>query len=134
MREFLAVVSALSDPSRLRLLLSLYGRELCVCNLVEFVGLADSTVSKHMSILKQAGLVESSKRGRWVYYRLADEEASTLARQVIELAHAHLTQDRIIAADGARLIEMLSKDDGTSCQPVASSCTADKPTEMLVTA
>src|SRR3989339_1780620 len=97
MREFLAVVSALSDPNRLRLMMSLRERELCVCNLVEFIGLADSSVSKHMSILKQAGLVESSKRGRWVYYRLADEEASPLARQAIELAHAHLAQDRIIA-------------------------------------
>ncbi len=101
MREFLAVMNALSDPSRLRLYLSLQGRELCVCNLVDFIGLADSTVSKHMSVLRQAGLVESRKKGRWVYYRLAEAETSPLVQQLSELMIRHLSADKTIAVDRA---------------------------------
>ena len=123
MREFLAVVSALSDPSRLRLLLSLCGRELCVCNLVEFIGLADSTVSKHLSILREAGLVVSRKRGRWVYYRLAGEDASPLVRKALDFAHEQLSsEDGVIAADAARVAELLRRDDGAACQPDSARC------------
>ena len=134
MREFLAVANALADANRLRLLLSLYGRELCVCNLVEFIGLADSTVSKHMSILRQSGLVESRKKGRWVYYRLADEDASPLVKQAIELAHEYLRDDKIIVRDAVRIIELLSSDDGTKCQPEAVTCESTKPVAALETA
>jgi len=51
----------------------LSGGELCACQIIEMLGLAPSTVSKHMSILRQAGLVETRKEGRWIYYRLAEE-------------------------------------------------------------
>lgn len=62
---------ALSDTTRVRLLHALRGGELCVCQLIELVGLSPSTVSKHLSILRDAGLVESRKDGRWVHYRPA---------------------------------------------------------------
>ena len=71
MRNLLAVLKALADETRVRALMALRRRELCVCQLVELLGLAPSTVSKHMSILKQARLVESRKEGRWMFYRLA---------------------------------------------------------------
>ena len=57
------------------------GRELCVCQIVELLGLAPSTVSKHLAILKQARLVDSRKEGRWMFYRLADEDAPVEARK-----------------------------------------------------
>lgn len=62
---------ALSDATRVRLLYALRGGELCVCQLIELAGLSPSTVSKHLSILRDAGLVESRKDGRWVHCRLA---------------------------------------------------------------
>jgi ArsR family transcriptional regulator len=127
MREFLAVVSALSDPNRLRLLLSLQGREQCVCNLVDFIGLADSTVSKHMSILRQAGLVDSRKQGRWVYYRLADGDASPFARQMLELTGEHLRGDKIISSDGIRMAEIVRQNADTKCQHESVSCNHDTP-------
>ena len=67
---------ALSDPGRIRILMALQSRELCVCQLIELLGLAPSTVSKHMTVLRHAGFVQSRKKGRWVYYRLADENSS----------------------------------------------------------
>jgi ArsR family transcriptional regulator len=70
----MTVIKALADENRVRILMALRGRELCVCEIIGFLGLAPSTVSKHMSILKNARLVESRKDGRWVFYRLAEED------------------------------------------------------------
>lgn len=64
------IARALADASRLRVILILRDRELCVCQIIELLGLAPSTVSKHMQILKAAGLVDSRKQGRWVHYSL----------------------------------------------------------------
>jgi ArsR family transcriptional regulator len=74
MKSFIAITKALSDSHRVRALVALRTGELCVCQIIEMLGLAPSTVSKHMSILKQAGLVESRKEGRWIYYRLPDKD------------------------------------------------------------
>ncbi len=77
MRNVLYVTKALADETRLRALCALNGRELCVCQLIELLDLAPSTVSKHMSILRQAGLVEGRKSGRWMYYRLPEAGETT---------------------------------------------------------
>jgi DNA-binding transcriptional ArsR family regulator len=71
MRAEARLFAALSDESRLRLLFALRHGELCVCQLIALLGLAPSTVSKHLSLLRDAGLVDARKEGRWVYYRLA---------------------------------------------------------------
>lgn len=71
--DVVAVARALADLTRLRVLHALGRGELCVCQITELAGLAPSTVSRHMSVLQGAGLVESRKEGRWVYYRLPEE-------------------------------------------------------------
>jgi ArsR family transcriptional regulator, arsenate/arsenite/antimonite-responsive transcriptional repressor len=73
MKHALRVFGALSDENRVRALYALRHGELCVCQLIELLGLSPSTVSKHLSILRNAGLLDSRKEGRWVYYRLADQ-------------------------------------------------------------
>ena len=70
MWDFMAVTKALADENRVRMLLALQKQELCLCQLIELVKLAPSTVSKHMSILRSARLVDARKDGRWMYYRL----------------------------------------------------------------
>lgn len=73
MKGMLAITKALSDGNRLRVIASLMEhKELCVCQVTEMLKLAMATVSRHMSILQNAGLVSSRKEGRWVHYRLAD--------------------------------------------------------------
>jgi len=67
----MAITKALSDPGRVRILLALRRRELCVCQITELFGFAPSTMSKHLSILHHAGLIQSRKTERWVHYRLA---------------------------------------------------------------
>lgn len=64
------IAKALAHPSRLMILEALEGREACVCDLTDLVGADQSTVSKHLSLLKQAGLVEDRKQGVMVYYRV----------------------------------------------------------------
>jgi len=65
-----AVIKALAHPSRLLMVEELAKGERCVCELTELVGADISTVSKHLSVLKNAGLVQDDKRGLQVFYRL----------------------------------------------------------------
>lgn len=99
MRDFMSVVKALADENRVRALMALDSRELCVCQIIELLGLAPSTVSKHMSILKQARLVECRKAGRWAYYRLADADASPEARDALAWLRNLLQKDKVIQED-----------------------------------
>src|ERR1035437_4814751 len=83
MRDCLNITKALSDENRLRMLMALRDGELCVCQLTELMGLAMSTVSKHLSILYQAGLVAARKDARWMYYSLPRKGASAVAGEAV---------------------------------------------------
>ncbi len=76
MREFTKIMKALSDPNRVKMIKLLQRRVLCVCEITEALGLAQSTASKHLRILEEAGLITFYKEGLWVNYRLADGAAS----------------------------------------------------------
>lgn len=99
MRDFIAISKALADPTRVRLLMALESRELCVCQLIELVQLAPSTVSKHMSILRQADLVRYRKDGRWMHYSQPGDDATREVRDAIGWVRRALADDRQIAAD-----------------------------------
>ncbi|MEW6519892.1 MAG: metalloregulator ArsR/SmtB family transcription factor [Thermodesulfobacteriota bacterium] len=71
MKHFVRVMKALSDPGRVKILKVLGVRELCVCELRQLLGLAQPTVSKHLKILEEAGLVDYRKEGSWIIYRLS---------------------------------------------------------------
>ena len=103
MREFLAITKSLSDENRVRALMALTGGELCVCQIIELLGLAPSTVSKHMAILHQAGLVETRKDGRWIYYRLAEEPHLPCARQALVMTLECLDRDERVRNDARTL-------------------------------
>lgn len=71
-----ATFKALGDPARLRLLSFIAaqpGAEACVCHLTEPVGLSQPTVSHHLKVLNEAGLLDRERRGTWVYYRIASD-------------------------------------------------------------
>ncbi|QSH40093.1 metalloregulator ArsR/SmtB family transcription factor [Lentisphaerota bacterium ZTH] len=70
MLERVKVIKALAHPSRLAMVEKLAGKECCVCELQQLIGDDFSTVSKHLSLLKNSGLVDSDKRGVQVFYRL----------------------------------------------------------------
>lgn len=110
-RAVLTVTKALSDAQRVRILMMLRGGELCVCQIVEALGLAPSTVSKHLSILSNADLVQMHKDGRWAYYRLSESQA----QPVINWLAASLRDDSMIRQD-ANTLKMV-----TSCTPESIS-------------
>ena len=107
MRELLAVMKALADENRLRIVAALEGQELCLCQLVELLGLATSTVSRHASILQQARLVESRKQGRWTYFRTA-EEAPSAAAGANDLVISRLKGTRQAREDRRQLKRILA--------------------------
>ena len=113
MREFLAITKALSDENRVRALMALGGGELCLCQIIELLGLAPSTVSKHMAVLHQAGLVETRKDGRWIYYRLAEQTALPCARTALAMARECLARDGRVRDDARRMkrIRKMSRDE-----------------------
>ncbi len=92
----LTMVKGLADGNRMRIVDALMERdELCVCQLIEMLGIAGATVSRHMSILQAARLVQNRKQGRWVYYRLADQFPGLLQKWLRD----SLTASSIIQAD-----------------------------------
>lgn len=102
MRELMAVTKALADENRVRVLMFMGDRELCVCQIIEMLQLAPSTVSKHLNILHQAGLLDSRKDGRWVHYRQA-RDGSVAVREALRFVRNCLAKDPQAAKDGKRL-------------------------------
>ena len=83
MRKFIKVMKAVSDPSRVKVLKMLQCKSMCVCEMQTALNLAQPTVSKHLKILEDAGLVECKKSGLWVNYFLADGSASPYAASLL---------------------------------------------------
>jgi len=76
-----AALRVIADPARLRLLSLIQAQpdhEACVCNLTEPLGLTQPTVSHHLKVLRDAGLVEREQRGSWAYYRIANDQLTLL--------------------------------------------------------
>jgi len=83
MNEFIKVMKALSDPNRVKLLKMLQKRTMCVCEIQAALGIAQPTVSKHLKILEDAGLVGREKEGLWVNYSLTDGSRSPYAASLL---------------------------------------------------
>jgi len=83
MREFIRIMKALSDPSRVKILKMLKFKSMCVCEIRVTLQLAQPTASKHLKILEHAGLVEYRKNGLWVNYKLTDGGGSPYAATLL---------------------------------------------------
>ena len=83
MKEFIKVMKALSDPNRVKLLKMLQKRMMCVCEIQAALGIAQPTVSKHLKLLEDAGLVSRKKEGLWVNYSLTDGSRSPYAATLL---------------------------------------------------
>ena len=116
MREFMYITKALADETRVRILMALRGGELCVCQITELFGMAPSTVSKHLSILFQAGLVESRKTERWVYYRLPGKEATGAVRSALAWTAKAIEAEPQILADTKQIKKILKTDLAEICK------------------
>ncbi|MEJ2228955.1 MAG: metalloregulator ArsR/SmtB family transcription factor [Alphaproteobacteria bacterium] len=114
LETFETVAKAIADPSRVRILKLLEGGQLCVCQITAVLELAPATVSKHLTALKTAGLVQQRRKGKWVYYRLAERQFNAYAASFLALLHASLADDptvtedqRVLAAVNATPLQIL---------------------------
>lgn len=110
MNQLLTLTKALGDETRLRALSALREGELCLCQLIEVLGLAPSTVSKHMTVLQQAGLVARRKEGRWHFYRLAGSGTPPRVLELLAWTLEELADDPTAARDAARLVSVRGRD------------------------
>ena len=116
MQGVLAITKALADENRLRALMMLRSQELCACQVIEVLGLAPSTVSKHMTILRQAGLVRARKEGRWMHYSLPGRGMSLPVRQALSFVKANLAKAIQTQRDDKALQKVLSIDKESLCK------------------
>ncbi|HBE79899.1 MAG TPA: transcriptional regulator [Firmicutes bacterium] len=73
MKDIINILKSLSDETRLRIVNLLYEKELCVCDIMEVLEISQTKASRHLSYLKNAGIVTDRKQAQWVYYSLAPE-------------------------------------------------------------
>ncbi|MCA1642136.1 MAG: metalloregulator ArsR/SmtB family transcription factor, partial [Acidobacteria bacterium] len=96
---------ALADRTRLRLLNLLGDEEVCVCFVVEVLGMSQPKISRHLAYLRRAGVVASRREGKWMHYRVV-EPASEPAARVFREARAWLREEREMRRDRERLVKM----------------------------
>lgn len=97
MKKFIKVMKALSDANRVKMMKMLQVRPLCVCEITDALGIAQSTTSKHLKILEDAELVRSVKDGLWVDYTISDGADSPYASTMIGNLKHWLENDPEIA-------------------------------------
>jgi len=103
MRQLLKIFKALSDGNRLRIVKILQIRSLCVCEITEILQLSNSTVSKHLSILRDAELILDDKVGKWVNYQLNDSVTERYVADLLPLLAKWLPQERVVLEDAHKV-------------------------------
>jgi ArsR family transcriptional regulator len=94
--------AALADPTRLRLLNLMNGREVCVCYFVEILKQGQPKISRHLAYLRRAGIVEARREGKWMHYRI-EPPADPKAASILDATLKSFETDRNMQADLARL-------------------------------
>ena len=116
MRDFINITKALADQTRVRVLLALREQELCACQITELFGFAPSTMSEHLFLLKQGGLVDSRKEGRWIYYSLPGKNAPEAVRDALRWVQKTLADDPRSVQDAEQLKKILQCDPAELCK------------------
>ena len=110
MKSFLKVMKALSDPNRVKIIKLLQQKMMCVCELRGALKIAQPTVSKHLKILEEAGLVDFAKDGLWVNYYLADGKTSPYAASLLGNLKHWLEDDPEIS-DLVEIVPFLNREE-----------------------
>jgi DNA-binding transcriptional ArsR family regulator len=106
------VLKAMADPTRLKILHSLHHGERCVSDILEVVGGSQANVSKHLSVLKRAGLVDCRREGLNVFYRITDEGVFTICRNVCDSLEFRVDREHQAIVEGRQQM-------GAQMDPVA---------------
>lgn len=124
MREYLKVMKAAGDATRVKILKMLQHRDLCVCEMQAVLGISQPSVSRHLRLLEEADLVRGERKGMWTNFRLArPEECNSYSKDVLDKLHHWLEKDPEVqrVAKGALDVDRtalaaVSQTDGSSLQ------------------
>src|SRR5512134_678129 len=110
LRQYERVLKSMADPTRVRILKLLEGGEMCVCQVIAVLEFNQSTISKHLFLLKTAGLVRERRDGKWVHYSLDGAGESLYARKMLQALKGWLNDDPVMEKDRRR--EALARELG----------------------
>jgi len=119
LKEIDKFFAALAEENRLRILMILRSRPMAVCEIREILGLSFSTVSKHLSVLKEAGLIIFERKGKWINYRL-NKKLPGLVMDVLSEIYEMTSSDEQIQADQKKAMTV---DKFKICQKTATKYT-----------
>ncbi|MCR4308600.1 MAG: metalloregulator ArsR/SmtB family transcription factor [Deltaproteobacteria bacterium] len=102
LHDYESVLKAAADPTRVRILKILEGGEMCVCQVIAILSLGQSTVSKHLFLLRAAGLIKDRRDRKWVHYSLDRGSGSTYAAWMLRNLRGWLNDDPVVAKDRKR--------------------------------
>jgi ArsR family transcriptional regulator len=100
--DMVQLFAALADPTRLRLLNLMHGREVCVCYFVEILKQSQPKISRHLAYLRRAGIVDARREGKWMHYRI-ERPADPRAASILDATLKSFAADPKMQADRARL-------------------------------
>ena len=118
------ISNALGDPNRVRLLAACLDQERCVCQLVALIDLSNASISKHLGQLRDAGLLQSRREGRWVHYAIP-EQPEPIVVQSLAFVRAHAMRDELIMQDRATLTNIDAIDPNDLARMQREGCCPD---------
>ena len=116
MREIVEALKALSDTTRLKILMLVANRELCVCELTEVLGVTSSCISQHLSKLKATGFVSERREAQWVYYRATPEALRTVTARLNTLMTTPLAGVVGMSVESQRLSQLSADSKANQCR------------------
>ncbi len=99
LRPYEAAMKAVGDPTRVRILKILEGGELCVCQIIAVIALGQSTISKHLFLLRAAGLIKDRRDRKWIHYSLDGRSGNPYAGALLRNLRKWLNDDPVILKD-----------------------------------
>lgn len=103
MDDFVKIMKALSDKNRIRMLKMLELKPLCVCEIKSVLDISTSTVSSHLSILKNSGFISDKKDGKWVEYSLKRNAEDPVLHQILAMLPGWLNENELVISDKKKL-------------------------------
>jgi ArsR family transcriptional regulator, arsenate/arsenite/antimonite-responsive transcriptional repressor len=110
MKDVVKIFKALADPTRLRIMLLLSRRELCVCELMFILGMEQSRVSHHMRVLRDAGIAEDIREGRWIIYRVPEAARTLLGELFVGTLRERIEHSREASGDVRKLDSCMNEN------------------------
>lgn len=114
MMNIVAFAQALADDTRWRIVQLVFNEPLCVCELADILGMPQSSVSSHVQVIRKAGMLDSEKCGKWVYYRVTPNHRRLL-QTMGEFFEASPTRDATLKADARKSVKRLAERDESCC-------------------